>query len=257
MAFGLRMQGTAGRRLEAAVDAALGQVNLRGWENRRADTLSGGEQQRVALARTLATQPRLLMLDEPLAALDRSLREELAAFLRGLLCRLGIPALYVTYDQEEAFAIGTRIAILHGGRIVQTGTAADILAWPASKWVAEFLGLGNLLPASVVRAKPLLVETPLGRFPANSQQADAVPGAAGWLLLRPGDGRLREAQLGSHPVITGRIVDFTIRRDGCRVLIRCRSDWEFTFETRDPLKSGSPVVWEPSRGVFLPEDFQH
>ncbi len=107
--------------------------------------LSGGEQQRVALARALATRPRLLMFDEPLGALDRTLREDLLNELRRILHQTNIPAIYVTHDQEEAFTIADRVLILHDGEIIRAGTPADVWANPElSMFVAKFLGLGNV-----------------------------------------------------------------------------------------------------------------
>ena len=116
----------------------------RDLKNRQVTDLSGGEQQRVALARALATRPRLLMFDEPLGALDRTLREELLNELRSILHQTNIPAIYVTHDQEEAFTIADRVLILHGGEIIREGTPADVWANPESAFVAEFLGLGNV-----------------------------------------------------------------------------------------------------------------
>jgi ABC-type Fe3+/spermidine/putrescine transport system ATPase subunit len=124
-------------------------VNLNGFEKRRVTELSGGEQQRVALARALATRPRLLMFDEPLGALDRTLREDLLNELRMILHRTNIPAIYVTHDQEEAFAIADRVLILHNGQIVREGTPAQVWANPGSAFVAGFLGLGNIIRGKV------------------------------------------------------------------------------------------------------------
>ena len=121
VAFGLRMQTLPAERIRREVKSALEKVELEGFERRRTEELSGGEQQRVALARTLAPRPKLIMLDEPLGALDRALREQLAGQLHRLLKELRIPSLYVTHDQEEAFAVAQRVALLHAGRIVQSG----------------------------------------------------------------------------------------------------------------------------------------
>ncbi|HET9911191.1 MAG TPA: ABC transporter ATP-binding protein, partial [Anaerolineales bacterium] len=110
-----------------------------------------GEQQRVALARALATRPRLLMFDEPLGALDRTLREDLLNELRSILHRTNIPAIYVTHDQEEAFAIADRVLILHNGQIVREGTPVNVWANPGSAFVAGFLGLGNIIEGKVER----------------------------------------------------------------------------------------------------------
>jgi ABC-type Fe3+/spermidine/putrescine transport system ATPase subunit len=139
---------------------SLDMVNLQGFENRQVTDLSGGEQQRVALARALAIRPRLLMFDEPLGALDRTLREDLLNELRRILHQTGIPAIYVTHDQEEAFAIADRILILHNGEIVREGTPVDVWANPGSAFVAGFLGLGNIFAGRFIDKSK--VETKFG-----------------------------------------------------------------------------------------------
>ena len=120
-------------------------VHLTGFEHRGVAELSGGEQQRVALARALAPRPRLLMLDEPLGALDRALKESLLDELRQILRQAGIPAIYVTHDQQEAFTLADRIILLRDGQIAQVGTPPEVFAHPANGWVASFLGLGNVV----------------------------------------------------------------------------------------------------------------
>jgi spermidine/putrescine transport system ATP-binding protein len=134
-----------GKDFETRVNECLELVHLSGFEHRRVTELSGGEQQRVALARALAPNPRLLMLDEPLGALDRALKESLLDELRHILHGTGIPAIYVTHDQQEAFALSDRIILLRDGQIAQAGTPAEVFAHPAEAWVASFLGLGNVV----------------------------------------------------------------------------------------------------------------
>lgn len=138
--FGLRMAKAPDGQLEDKVQAALRLVGLDDFANRSIADLSGGEKQRVALARTLAPEPRLVMLDEPLGALDRALRERLMVDTRRILSDRGVTALVVTHDREEAAAIADRLALMRGGTIVQAGTLSDILAHPADDWVREFLG---------------------------------------------------------------------------------------------------------------------
>jgi spermidine/putrescine transport system ATP-binding protein len=145
VAFGLKMRRLPQGEISRRVAGSLELVNLGPFENRQVTDLSGGEQQRVALARALATRPRLLMFDEPLGALDRTLREDLLNELRMILHHTEIPAIYVTHDQEEAFAIADRVLILHDGKIVREGTPADVWANPESAFVAGFLGLGNVI----------------------------------------------------------------------------------------------------------------
>jgi spermidine/putrescine transport system ATP-binding protein len=150
VAFGLKMRRLPAVEINRRVVNALETVNLGDFEKRRVTDLSGGEQQRVALARALATRPRLLMFDEPLGALDRTLREDLLNELRVILHHTSIPAIYVTHDQEEAFAIADRVLILHDGRIVCEGTPVEVWSNPGSAFVAGFLGLGNIVKGRVL-----------------------------------------------------------------------------------------------------------
>ncbi len=150
VAFGLKMRRLPAAEMNQRVGEALETVNLLGFEKRRVTDLSGGEQQRVALARALATRPRLLMFDEPLGALDRTLREDLLNELRNILHHTHIPAIYVTHDQEEAFTVADRVLILHAGRIVCEGTPVEVWSDPGSVFVARFLGLGNILEGRVL-----------------------------------------------------------------------------------------------------------
>ena len=147
--FGLKMRRLPQDEILQRVATSLEMVNLTGFGLRRVTDLSGGEQQRVALARALATRPRLLMFDEPLGALDRTLREDLLHELRSILHRTKIPAIYVTHDQEEAFTIADRLLILHDGSISREGTPAEVWANPGSAFVAGFLGLGNVIQGVV------------------------------------------------------------------------------------------------------------
>lgn len=140
VAFGLRMHRLPRDRVDARAREVLALVGLSGFEHRSVRELSGGERQRVALARALAPEPSLLMLDEPLGALDRALRDDLARELRQLFERLSVTVLLVTHDQDEAFALGDRVAVVHSGRIEQIGTPVDVWRHPASEFVARFLG---------------------------------------------------------------------------------------------------------------------
>jgi thiamine transport system ATP-binding protein len=140
VAFGLRMQRTPAMQTRARVDELLELVGLPGTQARRVSELSGGEQQRVALARALAPSPRLLMLDEPLGSLDRALRDQLAPELRALFLRVGLTAVFVTHDHDEAFAIADRIAVMRDGRIEQIDTPEALWRKPRTEFVARFLG---------------------------------------------------------------------------------------------------------------------
>jgi len=167
VAFGLKMRRMRQDEISQRVASSLELVNLKGFVQRSVNDLSGGEQQRVALARALAIRPRLLMFDEPLGALDRTLREGLLNGLRSILQKTKVPAIYVTHDQEEAFAIADRVMILHNGNIIRAGTPADVWANPQSAYVAEFLGLGNVIEGEVkgkIKSGEWKVESSVGEF---------------------------------------------------------------------------------------------
>ena len=145
VAFGLRARHRPKPETRDRVKSALELVQLPGYEKRRVDELSGGQQQRVAIARAIAIEPALLLFDEPLSNLDVTLREETRGELRELVARLGLTAVYVTHDQEEAFALCDRISVMAGGRILQTGQPRDLYEHPAQLSVARFLGRNNLI----------------------------------------------------------------------------------------------------------------
>lgn len=147
VAFGLKARRRAKDEVKQKVADALALVQLPGYEARRVDELSGGQQQRVAIARAIAIEPALLLFDEPLSNLDVSLREETRGELRELVKRLGLTAIYVTHDQDEAFALCDRISIMSEGRILQTGTPQKLYEQPANMTVARFLGRNNLFKA--------------------------------------------------------------------------------------------------------------
>jgi thiamine transport system ATP-binding protein len=176
--FGLRMAGVAREARANRVDEVLRLVGLVGLRDRRVAGLSGGEQQRVALARALAVSPRLLMLDEPLGALDREWREKLLAELRTIVEDAALPTLYVTHDHDEAFALATRLVVMRQGRIVQEGDPESVWRRPVDAQVATFLGFG---PALDVEVDNGVVHTPWGALVLASR-AERGPTT---LVLRP------------------------------------------------------------------------
>jgi spermidine/putrescine transport system ATP-binding protein len=159
IAFGLRMKGLSQGEIRKKVAWALELVDLLGLEGRYPRELSGGQKQRVALARALVLEPQVLLLDEPLSALDLKLRQELRVELMQLQRRLGTTFVFVTHDQEEALVMSDRIAVMRAGRVEQVGLPDEVYERPKNRFVADFLGRSNFLPA---RPHPLGAETPLG-----------------------------------------------------------------------------------------------
>ncbi|MGW2097077.1 ABC transporter ATP-binding protein [Streptomyces olivaceoviridis] len=197
VAFGLRMHGVAKGERDAEVGRLLELVGLPGAARRAVASLSGGEQQRVALARALAPRPRLLMLDEPLGQLDRSLRERLVVELRELFGRLGTTVLAVTHDQGEAFALADRVVVMRDGRIAQSGTPLGVWQRPADAFVARFLGFENLVPATVAGTA---ADSPWGKLPVPEGSAQGPR----TVLVRPAGVRLVPADQGLACTVTAR-----------------------------------------------------
>ncbi|MFI0232790.1 ABC transporter ATP-binding protein [Streptomyces sp. NPDC017086] len=197
VAFGLRMHGVAKGERDAEVGRLLELVGLPGAARRAVASLSGGEQQRVALARALAPRPRLLMLDEPLGQLDRSLRERLVVELRELFGRLGTTVLAVTHDQGEAFALADRVVVMRDGRIAQSGSPVEVWQRPADAFVARFLGFQNVAPATV--SGPA-ADSPWGKLPVPHGSAQG----SRTVLVRPAGVRLVPAGRGLPCTVTAR-----------------------------------------------------
>jgi spermidine/putrescine transport system ATP-binding protein len=212
VAFGLKMRRLGQVEIKKRVVTALDLVNLTRFGKRKVTDLSGGEQQRVALARALAIRPRLLMFDEPLGALDRTLREDLLNELRAILHRTNIPAIYVTHDQEEAFTIADRVLILHEGRIIRDGMPSEVWTNPESAGVAQFLGLGNLLEGEVVARNKF--QTEQGVFTVKCAHKHSK-GDKVHLLTRPlPAGAQREAN-----VLRGIVSDVIFQQDRFKVVL--------------------------------------
>ncbi|GLW48463.1 Fe(3+) ions import ATP-binding protein FbpC [Streptomyces sp. NBRC 14336] len=197
VAFGLRMHGAGKAEQAARVQELLDLVGLPGAARRAVGALSGGEQQRVALARALAPRPRLLMLDEPLGQLDRSLRERLVVELRELFSELGTTVLAVTHDQGEAFALADRVVVMRDGRIAQTGTPLEVWQRPADEFVARFLGFDNVIAATVAGEA---AATRWGKLPVP----EGTPEGPRTLLVRPAGVRLVAADQGLRCTVAAR-----------------------------------------------------
>ncbi len=151
IAFGLRIKKQKEAEIKKSVKEMLKLVNLEGFEKRRVNTLSGGQQQRVAIARAIANQPKVLLLDEPLAALDLKLRKDMQKELRNIQRKLGITFIFVTHDQEEALTLSDRVVVMDKGRIQQVGTPQDIYNEPQNAFVADFIGESNILDGTMLK----------------------------------------------------------------------------------------------------------
>ncbi len=224
IAFGLEMAQWPPEKITMRVSETLESVGLSGYAQRDVGTLSGGEQQRVALARSLAPQPRFLMLDEPLGALDRTLREHLLDEMGKILRSMQQTALYVTHDQEEAFMLADRVIVMDQGRVAQIGTPQDIYQHPSSEFVARFLGLVNILDGQYCEGKLI---TEIGEFEikkvqtwdnANFQSTSQYSNSR--ILFRPDAIQLDGS--GTHQ-INGIIVKSKYRGSLCRIAVQVES----------------------------------
>ena len=205
VAYPLQIRRRPKEEIHTRVMQTLRQVEMEPYAGRPAPALSGGQQQRVAIARALVFEPEVLLLDEPLSNLDTRLRAQMGEEFRGLQRRLGITSLYVTHDQEEAMAVSDRIAVMQAGSIAQVGSAEDLYHRPASRFVAQFIGRANLVPARIERGTREGMEVAaLGtRFALPSPDGRFAAGQAVRLLLRPESIRLAPAASESGGVAAG------------------------------------------------------
>jgi ABC-type Fe3+/spermidine/putrescine transport system ATPase subunit len=248
------MQALSRQQVEARVAEVLNLVGLAGYEGRRVYDLSGGEQQRVALARSLAPGPRLLMLDEPLGSLDRALREELMNELRAILKQVGVTSIYVTHDQQEAFAVADRLILMRQGRVVQQGTPQAVYWRPASSWVARFLGLTNLVHGRVVAVETgpsgvslPVVDTPLGQLVLHDA-GQIIVGQEVSVLIRPEAARLAaECYDKDDLVVEGIVRECSFRGSHYRLVIGHGADLDLAFE----LVASASRLPEPGEPVAL------
>jgi putrescine transport system ATP-binding protein len=188
VAFGLEQEGLARAEIEKRVGEILDLVKMGSFAKRKPHQLSGGQRQRVALARALVKRPKLLLLDEPLGALDKKLREQTQFELLGIQERLGVTFVVVTHDQEEAMTLATRIGVMDRGEIVQVGTPTDIYEYPSSRFVADFIGSVNMFEGQLIEDEPDHVRIQsgdLGGMIYVDHGISAAPEATVWTAIRP------------------------------------------------------------------------
>ena len=201
VAYGPRRQGASRAEAAERARAALDMVGLADFGPRYPREMSGGQQQRVALARAIVNQPKLLLLDEPLSALDLKLRKRMQLELKHLQGKLGIAFIFVTHDQEEAMTMADRVVVMHAGRIEQVGAGTDIYRQPATRFVAEFIGDANFMAYTATEGGTLQLEAQGLRVPLGGKPAPA----RGVAVLRPEDLRL-SAEASAH-TLTGAVTD--------------------------------------------------
>ncbi|RZT39446.1 ABC transporter ATP-binding protein [Cupriavidus agavae] len=234
--YGLRVRRTDAATRRRRVDEMLAMMHLEPFADRRIDQLSGGQRQRVALARAIAVQPRVLLLDEPLTALDAKLRDTLRADINQLLRSLHITAVYVTHDQAEAMALGDRIIVMDRGRIAQSGTPQDIYRQPANAFVADFIGTMNHLPGQAEAGR---WRVPGGTVPMGPPQ-DLPVSASVRLMFRPEDVALAH---GDHAHVEGTIVTALFLGNHTRLLVDVGAPAPLIVDTarRDAWQAGQRV----------------
>jgi ABC-type Fe3+/spermidine/putrescine transport system ATPase subunit len=210
VAFGLRVAGLDKQAIGERVAEALRLVRLEGFERRRSTELSGGQMQRISLARALVNRPRILLLDEPLSALDLKIRLEMEAELRRVHRETGATFLYVTHDQGEALALSDRVVVFNHGHVEQVGAPAEIYDRPASTFAAQFVGDANVLPVDIERVDGSTAWVTLNGRGFAVAAPGAAPGA-GWLVVRAEAVRVARSAAESADAVSGEISDVAFR----------------------------------------------
>lgn len=251
VAFPLRVRGLSAAEVARRVEEALSVVRLSGLERRKPSQLSGGQQQRVALARAIVFKPEILLLDEPLAALDRKLREEVRVEIRRLQRELGITTVLVTHDQDEALSLSDNVVVLHHGRVQQIATPSEIYHRPQNRFVADFLGIANFLEGEAAGDAAI-------RLAGGELAPCAEPGKGQVIgVLRPERVRLVNGQ-GPQVGLNGRIGETVFLGEAVRYSVTLDSGFTLiaqSNETRSSYAEGTKVTvnWDPASVWVLPQ----
>jgi spermidine/putrescine transport system ATP-binding protein len=254
VAFGLRVAGTPKREIGERVREALALVRLEGYEDRRADQLSGGQSQRISLARALVNRPQLLLLDEPLSALDLKVRLDMQGELRRIHRELGTTFLYVTHDQQEAMSLSDRVIVMRAGHIEQAASPEEVYHRPLTKFVAEFVGDANLLPVDVVSVNGTSSLVRLRGGAHEVRVEHRLSGDAGWLVLRPetvmlgGDGDASIDGTVRDVAFLGSMITYVIDVSGLSMRVQeAGRDVRPRYEVGDAVT----VTYDPARCAIL------
>ena len=256
VAFGLKQDGLPKREIAARVATMLDLVTLGGFAKRKPHQLSGGQKQRVALARSLVKRPKLLLLDEPLGALDKKLREHTQFELIGLQDQLGVTFVVVTHDQEEAMTLASRIGVMDHGEIVQAGTPSEIYEFPNSKFVADFVGSVNIFEGKLVEDEPEFVRIAsdeLGGTIYVSHGISAAPGAVVWAAVRPEKVFMSTAPPeGTDNVVRGAVQDIAYLGDLSIYLVKLPTGKVVRVTQPNTSRHAEAITWDQQ--VYLTWD---
>ena len=264
--YGLRVRGTDRRTIARRVDEVLGTVGLDALGARYPAEISGGQKQRVALARAIVCEPKLILLDEPLAALDVALRAQMRRFLKDLQRRLGIAFVFVTHDQEEAITMSDRIIVMRDGRIEQEGVPLDLYYRPSTRFVAAFFGDNNMIAGRMERqdGQQAIVASALGRLVCEGAST-MQPGQPVLVAVRPEDINLAGNANGTNAVACT-VTD--VQFSGPNVLVRLRPETDPSLELTVRELSGQfdrypaageriSIGWHPAKARIVPDDREH
>jgi len=243
IAFGLRIAKVPEKEISARVKEMLALVNLRGFERRRVTTLSGGQQQRVAIARALINNPRVLLLDEPLGALDLKLRKDMQNELKNMQHKTGITFIYVTHDQEEALSMSDTVVVMNAGKIMQIGTPTDIYNEPVNAYVADFIGESNIIDGLMISDK---------RVAFAGHRFDCVD--TGFAPNEPVDVVIRPEDVDVVPVergmLTGRVTTVTFKGVHYEVIVDI-AGFKWMIQTTDYVAPDAEI------GIYIEPDAIH
>jgi spermidine/putrescine transport system ATP-binding protein len=253
VAFPLKVRGLDRRAAAAQVDEILELVGLGAWRDNSATALSGGQQQRVALARVLVLQPAVVLLDEPLGALDAKIRRALQVELKALQERVGLTFIYVTHDQEEALTMSDRLAVMNGGRVEQIGPPRLVYEQPQTTFVADFLGISNLLRGTALGRTGDLTRVRVGEFELHAGMGELSALGETKLLIRPERVRLEPSGSDGENRVPGMVERVVYRGSSNQVFIRLPNGDQvqaFVQNAGDatPFAGGDPVR------IYLPPE---